>query len=321
MIETRRDIVPSALDDERVDRVVAMLTEASRARVRTLIDGAHVRIGGVIVTKSAQRVRAGDEIVVEFDEEVPAVKADATIELDHRPRRPRCRRHRQAGGPRRASRCRPPRRHARVRAVGSLPRDRADGRPAASRHRAPTRQRHVGPADGGPLAAGLRIVGRAACRRARSTRSYTALVCRSFDEREGVVDAPIGRSSRAPTRMAVTPRGRDARTRYVVEQRFVDPFPASLLSCRLESGRTHQIRVHLSAIAAPVLGDDRYGGRRVQVADGAAVPARGAVGLRASGHAARHLEFESPLPPDLAVGAGAVLLAGRCLALTARTVG
>ena len=79
-----------------------------------------------------------------------------------------------------------------------------------------------------------------------------------------MVDAPIGRSSRAPTRMAVTPRGRDARTRYVVQQRFVEPIPASLLSCRLESGRTHQIRVHLSAIAAPVLGDDRYGGRRVQ---------------------------------------------------------
>ena len=77
----RRDTVPSALDDERVDRVVAMLTEASRARVRTLIDGAHVRIGGVIVTKSAQRVRAGDEIVVEFDEEEPAVKADSTIAL------------------------------------------------------------------------------------------------------------------------------------------------------------------------------------------------------------------------------------------------
>jgi RNA-binding protein YlmH len=60
MAETRRDVVPPALDDELVDRVVAMLTEASRARVRSLIDGAHVRVAGVVVTKASQRVRAGD---------------------------------------------------------------------------------------------------------------------------------------------------------------------------------------------------------------------------------------------------------------------
>jgi 23S rRNA pseudouridine1911/1915/1917 synthase len=297
MIETRRDIVPSALDDERVDRVVAMVTEASRARVRTLIDGGHVRIGGVVVTKSAQRVRAGDEIVVEFEEEVPAVRADSTIELTivHEDddvvvidKPPGLVVHPGAG-------------HRDDTLVSAL----LARYPEIVSAGDPQRPGIVHRLDKGT--SGLLMVARSprayeslVAQLADRTvvRSYTALVCRSFDEHEGVVDAPIGRSSRAPTRMAVTPRGRDARTRYVVEQRFVEPIPASLLSCRLESGRTHQIRVHLSAISAPVLGDDRYGGRRVQV------PMR-----RPFLHAARlgfvhpvsglDLAFESPLPPDL----------------------
>lgn len=297
MIETRRDIVPSALDDERVDRVVAMLTEASRARVRTLIDGGHVCIGGVIVTKSAQRVRAGDEIVVEFEEEVPAVRADSTIELTivHEDddvvvidKPPGLVVHPGAG-------------HRDDTLVSAL----LARCPEIVSVGDPQRPGIVHRLDKGT--SGLLMVARSprayeslVAQLADRTvaRSYTALVCRSFEEHEGVVDAPIGRSSRAPTRMAVTPRGRDARTRYVVEQRFVVPIPASLLSCRLESGRTHQIRVHLSAIGAPVLGDDRYGGRRVQV------PMR-----RPFLHAARlgfvhpvsgeDLAFVSPLPPDL----------------------
>ncbi|HUP74090.1 MAG TPA: RluA family pseudouridine synthase [Acidimicrobiales bacterium] len=296
MIETRRDIVPSALDDERVDRVVAMLTEASRARVKTLIDGAHVRIGGVVVTKSAQRVRAGDEIVVEFEEEVP-VRADSTIELTivHEDedvvvidKPPGLVVHPGAG-------------HRDDTLVSAL----LARYPEIVSAGDPQRPGIVHRLDKGT--SGLLMVARSprayeslVAQLADRTvvRSYTALVCRSFEEHEGVVDAPIGRSSRAPTRMAVTPRGRDARTRYVVEQRFVEPVPASLLSCRLESGRTHQIRVHLSAIGAPVLGDDRYGGRRVQV------PMR-----RPFLHAARlgfvhpvsgeDLAFVSPLPPDL----------------------
>jgi 23S rRNA pseudouridine1911/1915/1917 synthase len=297
MIETRRDIVPSALDDERVDRVVAMLTDASRARVRTLIDGAHVRLGGVVVTKSAQRVRAGDEIVVEFDEEVPALRADATIglvivheDLDvvviDKPAGLVV--HPGAG-------------HRDDTLVSAL----LARYPEIATAGDPQRPGIVHRLDKGT--SGLLMVARSpeayeslvAQLAARTvTRTYTALVCRSFDEHEGVVDAPIGRSSRAPTRMAVTPRGRDARTRYVVEQRFVDPFPASLLSCRLESGRTHQIRVHLSAIAAPVLGDDRYGGRRVQVSMRRPFLHASQLGFvhPVSGEA---LEFQSPLPPDL----------------------
>jgi 23S rRNA pseudouridine1911/1915/1917 synthase len=62
--------------------------------------------------------------------------------------------------------------------------------------------------------------------------------------------------------MAVTSDGREARTRYEVQRAFSQPVPCSLLRCHLETGRTHQIRVHLASIGHPVVGDERYGGAR-----------------------------------------------------------
>jgi 23S rRNA pseudouridine1911/1915/1917 synthase len=62
--------------------------------------------------------------------------------------------------------------------------------------------------------------------------------------------------------MAVSERGRDARSRYRVLQRFSEPIESTLLELSLETGRTHQIRVHLSAIGHPILGDRSYGGSR-----------------------------------------------------------
>ena len=92
-------------------------------------------------------------------------------------------------------------------------------------------------------------------------REYTTLVSGHLESDRGVIDAPIGRSQRHPTKMAVVADGKAAITRYRVEARYSRPIEATLLDVELETGRTHQIRVHLAAIDHPVLGDDRYGTR------------------------------------------------------------
>ncbi len=95
-------------------------------------------------------------------------------------------------------------------------------------------------------------------------RRYDALVWGIPESARGVIDAPIGRSVRRPTRMSVREGGRAARTGYEV----VVPYPGAgvaRLECRLETGRTHQIRVHLLAIGHPVVGDAAYGGQRAGI--------------------------------------------------------
>ncbi|MBM3660751.1 MAG: RluA family pseudouridine synthase [Actinobacteria bacterium] len=129
-------------------------------------------------------------------------------------------------------------------------------------------------------------------------REYVALVWGHPENARGVIDAPIGRSTSRRTRMAVRREGKDARTVYEVREWFVHPDVARL-DCRLETGRTHQIRVHLAAIGHPVVGDGTYGGNRP--------------GIRLDRpflHAARlsfthprtgePLAFEEPLPAELA---------------------
>ncbi|MET0128401.1 MAG: RluA family pseudouridine synthase [Solirubrobacterales bacterium] len=127
-------------------------------------------------------------------------------------------------------------------------------------------------------------------------RTYLALIEGRPRSRSGTIDAPLGRDHRAPEKRAVRGRGsRDARTHFTV----VEPLPAdTLVEARLETGRTHQIRVHFDAIGHPVAGDPRYGHA-------------GRHGLeRQFLHSARlgfahpftgeRVEAESELPPDLA---------------------
>jgi 23S rRNA pseudouridine1911/1915/1917 synthase len=129
-------------------------------------------------------------------------------------------------------------------------------------------------------------------------REYLALVHGAVTA-DGAVDAPIGRHRIARTRMAVTARGKPARTRYRVLERFER---ATLLAVTLETGRTHQIRVHMRALGHPLVGDRTYG-RRARGDDPLTRFPRQAL------HAARlalvhpstglDCEWRSPLPEDM----------------------
>jgi 23S rRNA pseudouridine1911/1915/1917 synthase len=89
----------------------------------------------------------------------------------------------------------------------------------------------------------------------RSMRRVYLAVVQGDPPTSGLIDAPVGRDTRARTRMAVTRRGKDALTRYRVLERYGH---AALVECRLESGRTHQIRVHFQHIRHPLVGDSVY---------------------------------------------------------------
>jgi 23S rRNA pseudouridine1911/1915/1917 synthase len=93
-------------------------------------------------------------------------------------------------------------------------------------------------------------------------RTYLGMVEGHVAEERGVVDAPIGRSTRTPTMMAVRADGRPARTGYEVLSRIDKPHAMTLLRLQLDTGRTHQIRVHMATIGHPVVNDPRYGHRR-----------------------------------------------------------
>ncbi len=91
-------------------------------------------------------------------------------------------------------------------------------------------------------------------------RSYRAIVHGTVKEEEGTICAPIGRDEKDRKRMAVNEKnGKEAVTHYRVLQRFRD---FTYIECRLETGRTHQIRVHMTSIGHPLLGDEIYGPRK-----------------------------------------------------------
>ncbi|HEX3426564.1 MAG TPA: RluA family pseudouridine synthase [Acidimicrobiales bacterium] len=259
------EVIPPALGGERVDRVVSLLTGLSRSRVAALVEEGTVRLDQVPVRARSQRVAAGEilevpdvavppaaQVVPEAEVAFTVVHADEAVIVVDKPAGLVV--HPGAGhveGTLVAGLL------ARFPELSELAVAGAENRPGIV-HRL----------DKGT--SGLMMVARtAAARRSLSAqlaartaqRRYRALVWGWPDAGEGLIEAPIGRAEADPTRMAVRVGGRDARTRYRVVQRLAAPVPAALLECRLETGRTHQIRVHLAAIGLPVVGDTRYGHR------------------------------------------------------------
>jgi len=126
-------------------------------------------------------------------------------------------------------------------------------------------------------------------------RSYIALVAGNIKEDSGTVDAPIGRHPTERKRMAVVENGRRAVTHYRVLYRFSS---VTVLALELETGRTHQIRVHMAHIHHPVVGDQVYsGGKNVLGMEGQALHGwRLQLAHPATGE---HMSFVAPLPEDM----------------------
>lgn len=129
-------------------------------------------------------------------------------------------------------------------------------------------------------------------------REYVALVLGSLSPPTGLVDAPVGRDPRNRKRMAIVEGGRPARTRYRAVEHYLAGY--TLAEVTLETGRTHQIRVHMAAIGHPVAGDDAYGGGRASKKLGLHRPFLHAARL-AFNHPVtdERIEIVEPLPPDL----------------------
>jgi len=127
------------------------------------------------------------------------------------------------------------------------------------------------------------------------TRAYRAIVHNNFTEDEGVIDAPIGRDPKNRLRMAVTERnGKQAITHYKVLERFGR---FTYIEATLETGRTHQIRVHMAHINHPLLGDELYGPKKSPIkTNGQVLHAKTLGFLHPS--SGEYIEFDSPLPED-----------------------
>ena len=302
------EVVPAALDGERVDRVVSLLTGMTRSQVATLVDQGDVHLDQVAVRTRSRRVAAGETLEVpdavaaevtgpgpEPDVVFEVVYADEAVIVVDKPAGLVV--HPGAG-------------HDTGTLVGGLLARFPDLAELAVGG-AENRPGIVHRLDKGT--SGLLVVGRteAAVTSLRAQlasraaeRRYQTLVWGIVDGNEGLIDAPIRRAESDPTRMAIRSGGKEARTRYQVVQRFLAPVAATQLQCRLETGRTHQIRVHLSAIGHPVVGDRRYR-RQVPWPPGLPPMARERVWLHAAAlgfdhpTTGRREAFTSPLPDDL----------------------
>ncbi len=250
--------VPPDLSGNRIDRVLAvLLPEISRAEAQRWIEQGCVRLGGETVSRPSQRVQAGQAIEVAL---IPS-PAPGSIAPENLPLDIRYEDEHLAVLVKPAGLVMHPgaaRREGTLAArllgrYGSLPG--ATVRPGLV-HRLDKDTSGLLVIARTPLA--LRQLQQLVARR-QVERTYEALVWGEPRQAEGIIDVPIARSRRDRTRMVPRAGGRPAASEYRVVERFGRL--ASRIEVKLHTGRTHQIRVHLSHIGHPVIGDPAYGGR------------------------------------------------------------
>lgn len=291
--------IPTALAGDRLDRVVSLLADLSRAQSASLIASGGVVVDGVVATAGKVKLEVGQVVAIDTarlpEKELPKADPSVVVEVVHADadvvvvnKQAGLVVHPGAGNP-----------------TGTLVNALLALYPEIAGVGDPMRPGIVHRLDAGTT--GLMVVART--RAAYESlvdqlsqrlvhREYVAVAVGNFDSPSGVIDAAIGRDLRELTKMAVRVDGKPARTRYEVVAEFAEPSAASLVRCELETGRTHQIRVHLAAIGHPVVGDATYGGVRASLPFGR--PALHAVRLSfAHPTTEETMTFDAALPADI----------------------
>lgn len=251
--------IPSPLDGERVDRVVSFVADVTRSVAASLIADGAVSIDGRIPSKPSERVQQGAVLKVTVESEPPNLVANPKVQIDtvymdadvlvvNKP--PHMVVHPGSGTENDTLVNGLIAAFPEIESVGQIER--------------PGVVHRLDKGTSGLLmvarteAAYFSLVQQLSQRSV--SRRYKAVVGGLVESEQGLIDAPLGRSTRDATIRAVVNDGRPARTRYEVEHRFQN-LGCTLITCQLETGRTHQIRAHLRAIDHPVVGDGRYGGK------------------------------------------------------------